>query len=78
MSWWGALAIVGGALLGLGIGLSLVGGRAAAGGRRRSQGGLAYEQAPSTSELRVNPWAFVVIGGIIVVIVALAVGLSLD
>jgi hypothetical protein len=39
---------------------------------------VAYEQAASTSELRVNPWAFVVVVGIVVVIVALAVGLSVD
>ncbi len=78
MSWWGPLAIAGGALLGLGIGLALVGGKQSAGVRRRSDGGLTFEQAPSTSELKLNPWPFFVIGGIVVVIVALAVGLSVD
>jgi uncharacterized protein YqhQ len=78
MSWWGPLAIIGGALLGLGIGLALVGGKQAAGVRRRSEGGVAYEQAPSTSELKLNPWPFFVIGGIIALIVGLAVGLSLN
>jgi hypothetical protein len=76
--WWGPIAIIGAALLGVGIGFALLGRRDSAGARRRSHGGVAYEEAPNTSELRVNPWPILVLGGIVAIIVALAVGLSVD
>lgn len=78
MSWWGPLTIAGGALAGFGISWALLGGHESSRARRRSHGGLAYEQAASTSELKTNVWPFLVLGGIVVVIVGFAVGLSAD
>ena len=80
MSWWGPLAIVGGALGGAVIGyLLLVWTRPRRPPRELGAGGsLRFEPADATSDLKWNPAAFLVAGGAVALVVGLSVWLSLD
>lgn len=78
IAWWGPIAIVGGAVAGLGVAylvLAIAGGR-----RRRSQveGRLAFERTDKTNYPVLNPAAFLVAFGAVGLIVGLAVGLSVN
>ncbi len=80
MSWWGPLAIIGGALGGAFIGYLLL---VWAGPRRPPResgagGSLRFEPADATSDLRWNPAAFLVVGVAVALVVGLSVWLSLD
>jgi hypothetical protein len=84
VSWWGPLAIIGGAVAGLGVGYLLL---AAAGGTRtgrartagpRARGRTAFERTEKTNYPRLNPAAFVVLFLVVALIVGLSIGLSND
>jgi hypothetical protein len=78
--WWAPLAIIGGAAGGAVVGYLLL---AVAGtGRSRPAGGgsgrLAFERAERSSDVRWNPWAFLVAGALVALVVGLSVGLSVS
>jgi hypothetical protein len=77
VAWWAPLAIIGGALVGAGVAYLLL--AWTGGGRARESGAssrLRFEQAESAADLKWNPWAFLVIGGIVALVVGLSIGLS--
>ena len=84
VAWWAPLAIVGGALVGAGLGyllLAWAGSGESTEARAQPQqsqgaGAPSYERAKSTTDVRWNPWAFVVAGAIVALIVGLSIGLS--
>ena len=79
VAWWAPLAIIGGAAAGAGIGYLLLA-AAGPGGARKSgpDAKLSFERAESSADLEWNPWAFLVIGGIVAIVVGLSVGLSVN
>lgn len=78
MPWWAPLAIIGGAVVGVAVAAALVLGtpKQASDGHSHGDGRLGYEETDTTNYARWNPAAFVVIGGIIALIIGLAIGLS--
>jgi len=76
IAWWGPIAIIGGAIIGLAVAylaLAIAGGRP--GGTQTSRR-LAFETTNKTNYPVLNPVAFLVVLGAIGLIVGLAVALS--
>ena len=79
VAWWAPLAIIGGALGGGVVGYLLL---AATGPGRphRETGGagrLRFERTEGSAlDLPANPWAYLVVGGAVALVVGLAIGLS--
>jgi hypothetical protein len=82
MSWWGPLAIIGGALVGLAVGyllLAAAGGSRAGGARAaesQAAGPMAFERTEKTNYPRLNPVAFLVAFLLLALVIGLAIGLS--
>jgi hypothetical protein len=76
IAWWGPIAIIGGAAVGLIVAYLVL---AVAGGnqrRRRGSEALAFERTDKTNYPSLNPAAFLVFFGAIGLVVGLAIGLS--
>jgi hypothetical protein len=79
VAWWGPLAIIGGAVLGLAAGfllLALVG--SPTGGGSRPADRIRFERTSKTNYPRPNLAAFVVVICVVALVVGLALGLSAD
>ncbi len=78
-AWWAPLAIVGGALLGVLVAfLVLLWANAGSPQATTPQGEHGYVRAEGRSEVRWNPWAFVVAAVLIGLVVGLSIALSVD
>ena len=77
VAWWAPLAIIGGALVGVGVGYLLLAFTETSRSRRSATPEqLRYGRTDKTNYPSWNPLAFLAIGGVIALIVGLAVGLS--
>jgi hypothetical protein len=79
IAWWGPLAIIGGAVLGVAAGfllLAIVG--SPSGGGSRGADRIRFERTSKTNYPRPNLAAFVVLICLVALVVGLALGLSAD